>query len=306
MLASMARSQSSHPGAGRTLTLVVCVFVVLALLPARYLGWVRWVGGLVETVLVPITHPLAGVSRWLSAAGGASAVPDVQRELVDERDRFQTLYLQQRDENAHLRDLITELQRGVKLNPDLPVSQLAAPVVGVSSDLSSAVIRVRAGQSDGVDKNAVVAAPGLQLLGKVIEVSARQCLVQPITSKASGGLIGVVMFDDGRPGALCRLSPTGDGALRGDVGESADRAAGWEQSVKIGATVRLSDTERWPKSAQFLVVGTIERVDPNPAMPLRPTVVVRPSLRLERVSEVILRLSREATIDDASPSGGHP
>ena len=69
--------------------------------------------------------------------------------------------------------------------------------------------------------------------------------------------------------------------------------------------MRLSDTERWPKNAQYLVVGTIERVEPNPAMPLRPTIVVRPSLRLERVSEVILRLSREAAIEDAK-SGGHP
>jgi cell shape-determining protein MreC len=50
-----------------------------------------------------------------------------------------------------------------------------------------------------VDKNAVVAAAGLQLLGKVIEVSNRQCVVQPITSKAAGGLIGVVMFDDEHP-----------------------------------------------------------------------------------------------------------
>jgi rod shape-determining protein MreB len=68
-----------------------------------------------------------------------------QRQLTEERDRFQTLFLQQRDENTRLRDLITELQRGMKLNPDLPVTQLAAPVVGVSSDLASAVMRVRAG-----------------------------------------------------------------------------------------------------------------------------------------------------------------
>lgn len=299
----MARPQSHDSGAGRTLALVVCVMLILALLPARYSGWVRWIGGLFETVLTPISHPLSGVSRWLSSSGGPDVVPEVQRELTEERDRFQTLFLQQRDENARLRDLITELQRGMKLNPDLPVTQLAAPVVGVSSDLASAVMRVRAGSSDGVDKSAVVAAAGLQLLGKVIEVSNRQCQVQPITSRASGGLIGVVMFDDERPGATCRLSPTGDGSLKGDVGESADKKPGWELSVKIGATVRLSDTERWPKNAQYLVVGTIERVEPNPAMPLRPTIVVRPSLRLERVSEVILRLSREAAIEDAKAGG---
>ncbi|MBL8762385.1 MAG: hypothetical protein JNL50_13900 [Phycisphaerae bacterium] len=299
----MSRTQSHESGAGRTLALVVCVLVVLALAPARYSGWVRWIGGLFETVLTPITHPLSGVSRWLSGAGGPGVTPEVQRQLTEERDRFQTLFLQQRDENTRLRDLIAELQRGMKLNPDLPVTQLAAPVVGVSSDLASAVMRVRAGASEGVDTNAVVAAAGLQLLGKVIEVSNRQCLVQPITSKASGGLIGVVMFDDERPGALCRLSPTGDGSLKGDVGESADKKAGWEESVKVGATVRLSDTERWPKNAQYLVVGTIERVDPNPAMPLRPTIVVRPSMRLERVSEVILRLSREAAIEDSKAGG---
>jgi hypothetical protein len=300
----MARSQTHDTGAGRTLALVVCVLLVLALLPARYSGWVRWIGGLVETVLTPITHPLSGVSRWLSSSSGPEVAPEVQRQLTEERDRFQTLFLQQRDENTRLRDLITELQRGVKLNPDLPVTQLAAPVVGVSSDLASAVMRVRAGTSDGVDTNAVVAAAGLQLLGKVIEVSARQCLVQPITSKASGGLIGVVMFDDEHPGATCSLKPAGEGSLVGDVGESADQKAGWEQSVKVGATVRLSDTERWPKSAQYLVVGRIERVEPNPAMPLRPKIVVRPSIRLERASEVILRLSREAAIEDAKPAEG--
>jgi hypothetical protein len=41
----------------------------------------------------------------------------------------------------------------------------------------------------------------------------------------------------------------------------------------------------------MLVLGTVESVEPAPDSPLRPVIVVRPTVVLERVTEVIVRVT---------------
>lgn len=95
---------------------------------------------------------------------------------------------------------------------------------------------------------------------------------------------------DGPVRPLARLDPVGDGTLRGPV-EIQDGA---QPELKPGTIVRLADPDRWPLHAQMLVVGIVERVYPSPDQPLRSNIVVRPTLELERVSNVVLRVAEES------------
>lgn len=270
--------------------------MIFSLLPLRFLGWAGWVGSLADVLVTPVRHPLAAVSRWLSPERPRQS-DEAVRVLEDELERTRVSFLQTQTENERLRGIILELQRGAALNADRPVTQLAAGVTGVSSDLASDLLSVRAGRRQGVTRGSVAAAPGLQLLGRVVEVGARTCLIQPITSKASGLLRARVMLDEGGGvGLACLLTPFGDGTLRGPV----EDVGGVEPAA--GQNVRLADSERWPTEAQMLLVGRVERVDPDPNQPLRRVVTVRPTVRLDRVGEVVLRL----TPADENENGAAP
>jgi hypothetical protein len=63
--------------------------------------------------------------------------------------------------------------------------------------------------------------------------------------------------------------------------------------------VRLGD-ERWPQSAQMLEIGIVEAVETPPDNIRIRTIVIRPRYRIDRVSEVTLR------VPAASSTGGAP
>jgi hypothetical protein len=72
-----------------------------------------------------------------------------------------------------------------------------------------------------------------------------------------------------------------------------------ERPPEIGQLVRLAD-KSWPRNAQMsLVIGAIERT-PEPDSVGFYIVTVKPTLDLERLSEVVLRISPEN--EDAGPS----
>ncbi|HZW10279.1 MAG TPA: hypothetical protein VFF69_10290, partial [Phycisphaerales bacterium] len=102
-------------------------------------------------------------------------------------------------------------------------------------------------------------------------------------------------------GFACKLRPAGDGTLKGDVG---DPGAQGSRLIQPGQVVRLFD-RHWPASAQMLVIGAVESVEPAPDSPLRPVIVVRPTVALERVTEVIVRITPEEREDaDFGGEGG--
>jgi hypothetical protein len=114
--------------------------------------------------------------------------------------------------------------------------------------------------------------------------------VRPITDSAAGGLMALVMTsDDLDSGVQCRLEPTGGGLLRGPVSwvDNTDRQTPVE--ITVGMVVRLRD-DTWPRSAQMLVLGTVTALDPAPDEPTRTIVTVTPTVPLQRVSEVVLRV----------------
>ena len=136
-------------------------------------------------------------------------------------------------------------------------------------------------------KGAVVTAQSVQVLGRVSDTDARTCRVLPITARSAPAVAGVVVLDEqiGRR-ASCLLRATGDGTLSGEVSPPEDGRA---DELAVGQTVRLLD-EQWPRHAQMLVIGDIERIEPSPSQPLRRLITVRPRVDPRRVPEVIIRL----------------
>lgn len=279
---------------------VIVLLLTCSLLPSRAIRWTSWFGRLTDTLVAPVSHPLTKVSRWLWPAGARFDDREMQ-QMYEERERLAELYAREQAENGRLREYIKELQRGLELNPGLPVRQLTASVYRNPADLTSRELLIRAGEREGVTVGTVVTCSGLQLLGRVTDVGPATCKVQPITSKAAGRILAQVMLTDANAAGLaCTLDPVGDGTLRGPVAQPSGSPA-----VTPGMTVRLNDPDRWPASSQFVLIGQIETVEPDPAQPLRTVITVRPSVLLDRVGEVYLRLEGPIPGEGAgSRSGG--
>lgn len=273
----------------------ILLLLGLGLLPVRMTTWAGWIGELVTTIVAPVSHPSARLAQWLSPASPRRDEPELRR-LEQERSELERLYRVERDEVTRLRAVIADLQAGIALYPDPKLRQLIAPVIGASSDRSSSVIRVRAGRASGVTRGSVATTSGVQLVGRVQDVGERVCSVAPITDAGAGQIGGVIMLDAATAGPGCLLKPSGSGTLVGPVEDT-----GGARPVAAGQRVNLQDPT-WPRSAQMLLIGVVESVEPSPNQPLRSVITVRPTLRLDRLSEVILRLS----IDTLPAEGGEP
>lgn len=299
----MLRSLVHSPHAKRfAFPVTVGVLAVLTVLPLRWIGWVGWFGVEAVKLVAPLSERMRDVTGWFEPEARARDIKE-RSALEAELERYKTLYYRAEQDAEELRDKIAELQQGIALNPDLPVRVMTAPVIAASSDLASAILTVRAGHNHHVEKGTVAATARLQLVGRVVRADDRTCQVQPITSRAAGVLSGVMIFDDPAKRVACRLTAQGDGTLRGPVEDKRDPDTQQPLLPEVGQIVRLADTE-WPKNAQMLVIGRVESVVEAADQPLRKIVIVRPELRPERVSEVLLRITPETEDDPRGPGRG--
>ncbi len=294
-------SKQSHPG-GRLLLGAVVVLLLLALLPLRVSEWLSWFENPAQFVVSPVAGPVRHVAGWLrpssvTDAGRASmALPSAEAE----KWRARALALE--DELRRANDLLRSMKVIIPSDPGLTVRHIVATVTGTAGD--GHLLRVKAGEMDGVTDNAVAITSELQIIGRVTSIEAKTCTVRPITSKTAGDagrVQGAIMVDESGERLLCVLSPVGNGLLRGDVEEPR---SGKNIEPVEGQLVRVSDPT-WPKNANMLVLGTVESVEPSAISPRRKTVTVRPTiLRLEMVSELILRVPPPA--EAGGTTGGVP
>ncbi|MFO0860455.1 MAG: rod shape-determining protein MreC [Phycisphaerales bacterium] len=278
---------------------VVVGLTVLSLSPLWAIRWTAPFGNVTTMLLTPGSALVSMASRWLMPQRRAEGQTDLEKTLFEEVEHYKTLYLRSKEQSERLQRQIEDMQRGQTINSELPVRQVLVPVVGTSSDLSSGLLRVRAGESLGISPESTVAVTGgLQIVGRLTGVSGATALIQPITSKAAGKIAGKLMVDEPNGvGLLCLLEPLGDGRLRGKV-ESPEGASP-TPPPEIGQTVRLSD-DRWPASSQMFIVGKVESVEQDAASPLRTVITVAPTVSIERLSEVTLRI----TTTESTPTGG--
>ncbi|GJQ29864.1 MAG: hypothetical protein HBSAPP03_17480 [Phycisphaerae bacterium] len=269
------------------LPIAVTVLALLALVvPARYQRWAAWAGDKVELLTAPVSRPAASLAAYLR---GPRLSPDDRSILAlsEENERLRQDLLRTKQDNEKLLATIAEYQRGLGLNPALRARQLRAPVHGLSAS-SPPTLRVGAGTRQGISRDTVALAPGLQLVGRVIDAGDNTALVLPITGKGGPVLAAIITPEANAPAGLrCTLSAVGDGTLRGPVEDK--RSPGGEVIVPIvGQTVRLDDPA-WPETARMLLLGRVEAVDPSPGQPLRKVVTVRPLVaNLERLGDVML------------------
>jgi hypothetical protein len=221
-----------------------------------------------------------------------------ERTLRDELERVRVRLLQSEQRVTEMESLVEQL-RGSVLQPNLAVTQLLRPITGQSGEF----LVVRTGTHEGVNRNDVITAQSVQLIGHVDRANERTVLVQPITARGARKLLGVVILDEqsGRQ-AACVLDPAGDGTLVGDVSPPEDGRA---EEIMVGQTVRLFD-DQWPRHAQMLVIGEIVRVEPNATQPLRRQITVQPRVNPRRSGEVIVRLPASASSTGGTGGGGTP
>ena len=297
------------------LTIAIIALIVLSFAPPRLASWVGAFSGPVRTVLAPLSTPFEYVLNLRQSDRELSPNESETLSLIrQERDGYLRETNQLRSENDELRRVIAELQQGLDLNPNLPVRQFQAPVIGSAMELSSRVMVVRAGTREGVEPNASVAVVrGVHMVGRVVgEPDARTCRVQPFTDKSAGLIQGVVMLGPTQFGPACVLEPRGDGTLTGRLrsesvllptgakSAAVDSASGDPGAgIKPGMIVRLAD-DGWPPSAQMLELGIVELVEKPADNILIRTIVVRPKYRIDRVSEVTIRAPAP------SPTGAAP
>src|SRR4051812_108275 len=113
----MASTRSSIP-------LALAAVGVLALLPRPAL----WVGtmfhGPLTFVLAPIQEPVWRLKVWL-AGSGRDAAPPTPVVDADAWNEMLRQLNQARQESDDLRTMVRDLSRGVELNPELVVRQIA-------------------------------------------------------------------------------------------------------------------------------------------------------------------------------------
>ncbi|MGV6814395.1 MAG: rod shape-determining protein MreC [Phycisphaerales bacterium] len=303
-----------------SMPITIVTLFVLSLAPIRMIGWTNWFAAQAQVAVAPIAHPITiAINTVIPPAISDPEASLRERALGDELNRVRTDLLQTKEENARLSNLVKELSRGSQLTPNLAVRQIHRPRI---SSLVGDHILIRSGSIEGLTRGSVVVVDAVQLLGKVTRVEAKTCTVLPITARSSGQIQAAVLLDDqenhpamsegnglgddqGVKRAICLLTPLGDGTLRGEVAGTAGDA---NTSIKIGQEVRLLDSQ-WPRHAQMLLIGTVQRIERNDAQPLRQRIIVEPSVKdLRRVPEVIFRLPALDEDDgrDGDDQGGAP
>ncbi len=301
----MAGPLSKRPSTRTTLRVTLVVLFLLSVIPMRFTRWTTGFADVAVTVSAPVSNAVRWVADPLTRPFRRSADPALAEQYRQEaevaRQRALDLELKVRE----LQRQVFELQRGTDLTPELGVSQVAAPVIGRFTEASSAALQVRAGSGRGVVENSVAVVEGLQLLGRVERVTTAWCVVRPITDNASGGLMALVMTDQSLDSGIeCRLEPAGAGVLKGPATWKFDEDRKGPVEITVGMTVRLRD-DTWPRSAQMLVVGTVVEVAPAPDEPTRTIITVAPTVPLQRVSEVVLRvpIDPETEFPESSEDG---
>lgn len=292
----MARTGQHGPSPKQWLSAAVLVLLAFALLPPRWGEWVRGFGDLASILVAPVKEPAATVARWLAPARSDEPGSEAFEQLERDRDEWKTRFYQERARAEELQERLARMARST-LWTDLSVKPVLAPVIGPSSDASGGLLEVRAGRKHGVEVNTVATVDGLQILGIVTRVSESTSWVRLLTSRSTKPISGVVIAE-GDQQLQCVLGPTGDGALYGQV-EYKPARTGESPVAKVGQEVRLKDESgEWPRNARMLLLGHIESVEPEPQQPLRQLIRVRPTARLERVSEALLRTTIGAAGDE--------
>ncbi|HET8579144.1 MAG TPA: rod shape-determining protein MreC [Methylomirabilota bacterium] len=205
-------------------------------------------GELVTLVVTPVQNLLVRIHR--GAVGLWAAYVDwktVRTENVvlraeNERLRVQSLQAAEtREENARLRRLLA-------LRDRLPLSTLAADVIGREAGGWARALTVNRGRGDGIAQQTPVIVPE-GLVGRVVQLRARAAVVQLLNDPTS--TIGAVVqrtrtagLVEGDPGGALRfkfMARDGANVAAGDLVVTSGLGALFPKGLPVGRVVSIED-----------------------------------------------------------------
>lgn len=291
------------------LALAAGLCALTAVAPGGLTWWVESVAYPVQIVTAPVRWLVGQVARGGGGgvAGGAGS-DKLARDVALLTVRNHRLAA----ENDELRAQVRALQRGAELSEPGEAVRIVAPVIAADSPAGGGLIMLRTGRvrgpdgSDGpVPVGSVAVHDGVNLVGRVVRAGGPVADVQPIGEAGTRELRGTIFPLEADASAEpsgsqlgVRLTPAGGGKLRGSVVALVLPEGQFEPDVRVGMTVRLSDPA-WPRAAQMLVVGTVERVER--AENGRPVVTVRPGFEASGLEQLTILLTPEAAVGGGRP-----
>ena len=277
------------PRSQRVFAISLGLTLLCAVLPV---GWLRWTGVVANVFSVPV-QPLADAGLRLGLLMRPGLTANGSNEVLRQRDEeLQTTRALLHGARIRIEALLEEidaLQEARRFHRAVEMTPLYARVTGAPPDRGSGPVRLNVGSRHGVVPYAIAIYRGGHLVGRVAgDVSRLSSRLVPLTDPSTGLVEGLIL-PAGDPIAniaqapRIQLFPDGHGGLGGDL----DR----ELAVSVGDVVRLADPG-WPQSAQGLIVGTVESIEPNDHQPLRVLITVRPTFEAKRLDSVTLLVER--------------
>ncbi|MFG0251026.1 MAG: rod shape-determining protein MreC [Phycisphaeraceae bacterium JB051] len=236
---------------------------------------------LLKLSLSPLQHPLHQLSDQIRAPlepvvdlGPALQLENNYMELMAYNAKLQ----QELDEARRFIDQLTQLRTYHKTSDKLLPSRVTLSTRGLEIN----TLTLGVGAVDQVAVGQVVTA-GYNLVGRIASVGTHTSTVRLINTP--GTYLAVRIFppvtDESPRQALAHLQISDDGKVfyaRGDVNDP----------VKVGDLAFLAD-DRWPTSAQGLIVGQITQVDPDEETPLlRTRLTITPLKSLMHLGQVVV------------------
>lgn len=268
----------------RTLSILVVLLLASSFMPVAVARWVSHVPvSVVSAVLTPVKPPLHQLALAIRAP--RSVEPSGAQIGLDDYETLQRLYWQKEMELQAAHETIDRLSL-VRRELDLVATKLLeAAVASPTPHPRYPSLSINKGTIHGIEVGQVVCA-GDNLVGRISHASATSATVK-LVSRSSAHLEVLIMhrtIDGASRRAKSQLSFDAGLAAFIDL-ISGDRVAG----VQVGDLARLADP-RWPKHAQGLVIGKVERIENLPNDVRQKRVLVVPREELIRLAKVVVMM----------------
>ncbi|MHC4219083.1 MAG: rod shape-determining protein MreC [Planctomycetota bacterium] len=288
----------------RALWIAVALSAVLALLPARWLGWTVVAADIANVPIQPLADAGVRLGRALRGPeGGVAEESEALRRRTEELDTTRALLHAARLRIEALQEEIRHLQDARRFHQGVQIDPMFVRVTGRSPDRGRGPVRINAGRRHGVTPGTVAVYRGAHLIGRVADdVGRLSCRIVPVTDPATGLMEAVILPADDPAAEVAdaprlQLTADGQGALEGDL----DR----NRVVQVGDIVLLSDPG-WPDSAQGMILGTVTSLAPKDLQPLHNLITVTPRFHATHVASVTLKIERMASGQGPTQEGPSP
>lgn len=290
----------SAPSPSRNFYAALLVLLLICLLPVP-IRITSWLGYLTWQMLVPFTDPLTAVSHALRPFPEPFSDDDpAVRQLREALAQYEAHLAQLEEENAILQFELRALRdiAGNESTARDAFRPLRVRRAGQTPSERGGRFHVNAGSNYGVEVGTVVVIPPTQFAGLISSVSPLAATVNPVTSdhfelfEVRVDLEDTEFSDDPKG----TLRPNGNGELVGLFAAELVR----DRSIFPGLPVRLDDSKIGEGQAGLLV-GTIDRIEPNDANPLHARIIVKPVADPQRARVLYLMVLKKSRVFRSQP-----